>query len=564
MGEHDLWPAASLPPPLPASLDAITCTLRQKISRSACVAGESFGCTPSGIWVSSGCRGHFTCERNGSQFNAFLCGSGGVHVNKTCPCVNIKQETLLQQRIATGMQAPKLNEACWTADYDHHLTQHWCTADRSTLRSGPNPSAAQDAHKVLPVGTAVFHSAWQFCVAGDRRTEHAMVCEELLKSSNALLGLLPRSCGMGTVVENREGEVMVHFASDCGLWGVPMPEAHWLLEAIQPEVPRNPQPARRLQRAQQRIDQAVYRGKWEQLKWIPFEEDHPWNQSALMRRKNVVVLGASPMRQLAYSFSSLITHNSTSARPRLSHASGCAPGYTCTVHQCDARLARGCTDCFCCCTCHLLHKCSSQDVLFEPNATAAQDAHAPGTVGGGSLEYSGLPELVHADSDRTAFATRFCRKPPDLLIISKGVHDSYFDIYTLLPNRASSINFSQPMENRVPVQLHLQRMMSAVAAYVEILSCLPETTVVVWLTPYHSIKAPWQGPLVWAARQAMLRLRQAGAFHSVLFVDSWHLSYLGGMDGPHTVDGNHYQPRMQDLMWHLVAHAYEWATADAD
>ena len=38
----------------------------------------------------------------------------------------------------------------------------------------------------------------------------------------------------------------------------------------------------------------------------------------------------------------------------------------------------------------------------------------------------------------SSMQARFCRSPPDILLVQKGIHDAYFDAYTAVPSQAAS------------------------------------------------------------------------------------------------------------------------------
>ena len=92
-------------------------------------------------------------------------------------------------------------------------------------------------------------------------------------------------------------------------------------------------------------------------------------------------------------------------------------------------------------------------------------------------------------------------------------------------------------------------------AYLPLLDCLPpERTLIVWLTPYDSFKAPWQRGLVNATRNVMLQLRREHRFRRALFLDAWLLT--AAPNAPIAWDGAHRESMMQTLIWTLVRFAY--------
>ena len=102
---------------------------------------------------------------------------------------------------------------------------------------------------------------------------------------------------------------------------------------------------------------------------------------------------------------------------------------------------------------------------------------------------------------------------------------------------------------------HAERMERALRQYVPFLRCLPKSTLIIWLTPYHSFKVPWEAELVAATREMMLRVHREGGLEKGLLLDTWQMSHASG--APRTVDGNHRTAHFQTVIWSIVAHALE-------
>jgi hypothetical protein len=108
---------------------------------------------------------------------------------------------------------------------------------------------------------------------------------------------------------------------------------------------------------------------------------------------------------------------------------------------------------------------------------------------------------------------------------------------------------------RVTPSDHAARMKSLLREYLSsMFSCLPASTLVVVLAPYHSTKAPWEAPLVQATYEALLFLVEEGVLqrNRILFLDTMYLTLCSGT---RSSDGNHYDSNMQTAVWTLLAHA---------
>lgn len=71
-------------------------------------------------------------------------------------------------------------------------------------------------------------------------------------------------------------------------------------------------------------------------------------------------------------------------------------------------------------------------------------------------------------------------------------------------------------------------MERALRQYVPFLRCLPNSTLIIWLTPYHSFKVPWEAELVAATREMMLRVHREGGLEKGLLLDTWQMSHASG------------------------------------
>ena len=385
----------------------------------------------------------------------------------------------------------------------------------------------------------------------------------------------------------------------------------------------HPSKCQRRAAVQRLLDAIVHGGSWIRndsagemfpKRWAPFEWSRRWNSSrdgGLFDGKRVVVIGPSPMRNLALHLplmlsgvfdASQIPHHpftmygkcSTPLSERHSiYGRGYTTEFPCQQHRCDPVLGFGCHDCFCCCGCMTTApmKCGSQsfNVQVPPDPIAGRAAAV-------SVEYAAFSEFLHTHSDEHAFASRFCAAggaaTPDIVVVQKGTHEAYFDAYTML--NGSNPLYNRSTHPRLSEHAHASRLRPLVRRYLALFDCLPATTSIIFLSTYHSYKAPWEGPLVAAASAMLNELKHEGVFarHRMLFLNArslrvheprepnalarpcppvapltggadgctdttqgWQLSFCSNVGGPRSLDGNHYESHMQTLVWELIAHA---------
>lgn len=330
--------------------------------------------------------------------------------------------------------------------------------------------------------------------------------------------------------------------------------------------------AQTLSSVQQRVDRAVYEGAWHRNLWrsphIP--QWHSASEASLLHGQPIVVLGASPMRQLAEHlpalFSGIFDHGPihephetyTSCDRPFGKNSLYSRRYEALVHPldgqaicsmlpCSTQQGQGCSQCFCCCECEGARQCGDKDFDVRANASGVASI----------VHFTAKPELAHTADDRAAMEARFCRDPPPMLVFSKGVHEAYFDVFTL---RNGSV--ARKDAERVTGEEHAASMQPLLREYISsTFSCLPDSTLVVMVTPYHSNKAPWQAPLVQSTYDVMVSLLEEGLFarNRILFVDGHHMSLCGGTQ---STDGNHYDTSMQTAVWTVLAYAFRlWTEA---
>ena len=183
---------------------------------------------------------------------------------------------------------------------------------------------------------------------------------------------------------------------------------------------------------QRRMSQLVYEGEWVGTRWHqPSVGMNSTTSARVFNGSAVVVIGASPMRQLSEHFAPQMAGMFDQASPNgasygyvscerpfgkgnpyadrwwnqsRSASIGATEGWMCENHPCNATQGFGCADCRCC----VCRECFTHDFTVS----AALN-------GGGSavLHFSEKPELIHTSADHAAMAARFCRDPPDMLVV---------------------------------------------------------------------------------------------------------------------------------------------------
>ena len=74
------------------------------------------------------------------------------------------------------------------------------------------------------------------------------------------------------------------------------------------------------------------------------------------------------------------------------------------------------------------------------------------------LLFSWKPEVLNQQADWRAFQTQFCKAPPEIMLVSKGVHEAYFDAHTLATAdlRAEAWEVGQILWNQLFTATHHQ------------------------------------------------------------------------------------------------------------
>lgn len=109
-----------------------------------------------------------------------------------------------------------------------------------------------------------------------------------------------------------------------------------------------------------------------------------------------------------------------------------------------------------------------------------------------TVDFSWKPEIFDP-RDVDAFESRFCRRPPDLLVASKGLHDAAF--YEFSGNET---------EWRITYEAGLRRWLS-------LLRCLHGTQII-WRSPDLPTRQPREAALVILTESVARRAFRAGEF----------------------------------------------------
>ena len=285
------------------------------------------------------------------------------------------------------------------------------------------------------------------------------------------------------IVMSRPNHTEITRRSNATCWHAP---EHLHLDPLSEAAGRHPT---RLNALQREMSHMIYTSTWNGPRWTPSAARH-WNSTldaGIFAKTSVAVLGASPMRQLVNHFQLMLAgvfDRGHIHEPRSIYRSCLQPlgqsmyakqyptatsvygqrhatTATCELHPCGPQsMGFGCSTCVCCCGCEKKRLCSTQDFTVRTNSSAGGGADA-------TITFSDKPELYHTTDDKSAMTSRFCRSPPDLLVVQKGIHDSFFDVYTALPpqfnfernrnevNEACSQD-SNPLLPRVSLHLSLR------------------------------------------------------------------------------------------------------------
>jgi len=167
----------------------------------------------------------------------------------------------------------------------------------------------------------------------------------------------------------------------------------------------------------------------------------------VLRKKRVVISGGSTTRHLFEHLLRQLGAMGDGVAPR------CLP--------CDPQLGLGCSNCF-------ASGCAGR---FKGWLPGWNDFVYDSRAWDLSLHFTWKPEMF-TDDDHV-FLTRLCQAPPDVLLLSKGPHDVIF-------RRSRRLNRSGTLDLRAHEALVLRDWQRLLAAT----TCLPQSTVVIWRTPY--------------------------------------------------------------------------------
>ena len=197
----------------------------------------------------------------------------------------------------------------------------------------------------------------------------------------------------------------------------------------------------------------------------------------------------------------------------------------------------GCRQCVQCC-----------DGCFDRRPTEHLDFTAKREHGREtSLFFSWKPEL--SDEHDNASITHLCAQPPEMLILSKGLHEAAFRPF------AHSSQKSVPIEELIGA--YEESTASQIRRLGLLLRCLPVTTCIIWKTASLATRTPREAPLEAlinrAARHELEVAQALGASSYVL--DSFELTSRAnttGAVGIKSMDHHHYPDAVLHVEWALM------------
>lgn len=274
----------------------------------------------------------------------------------------------------------------------------------------------------------------------------------------------------------------------------------------------------------------------------------PW--WSLFATATILIVGGSTGRQMLDSF--VEQHVSLTARSMLKTGrcdtfnvidpkfGNVVSNWSRRVHACTAPAMEaagvGCADCVC--------TCRSPD-WTDITATAMLKE----TWRGATIRFSWKPQLM-TRADEAAFTRRLCHEEPlpDLVVVTKGLHDVYF-----LPKPTLAAHFD-----------HVRR---AFERFAQLLECFPSTTAIVVRAPMDGLRRRPASGVSWGnhsetdfletTTQAMkvvtgrLAARRDGPVYFVdAFAETLHtqpnVTYV-------PCDGHHYRTGLHHAVWQEIA-----------
>ena len=154
------------------------------------------------------------------------------------------------------------------------------------------------------------------------------------------------------------------------------------------------------------------------------------------------------------------------------------------------------------------------------------------SASGITYEFSWKPDIFAPKADTDGFNHRYC--PPnrqyDIVYIGRGLHDA--------ANKKDELNTRNLLDARF---LKLGGL----------LECFPETTLVVFRTPYFTAKKKEEKHVL-NIRESMINLARNGTFglNRTLLIDGHLLTTSTGH--PVASDGHHYDSRVGKSIWKLI------------
>lgn len=322
------------------------------------------------------------------------------------------------------------------------------------------------------------------------------------------------------------------------------------------------------------METSVSRGRWVQGRWRVHGHVLPRNVAELLRNRKIAVIGDSTTRNMAEWLIQALAPNATvrnmmqsawyswQGHPAWYQHRAVVAAWDFAHHECDPYVTTsGCIDCVC--TCVANGNATSCMGRFDGSDRTWLDWTAHHREMNITVEFSWKPELMSVD-DQLAFRTRWCRNPPHILVVGKGLHGASFS-----PAHGPGLAH------------HELAVSQALRSWSSLLTCLPRSSLVVVRTPLNTHRGV--GPcrrddgtchnegvcradrritaslnaMLNRTRNVMLKLAATGTLGPVRALDGFRLTSTD-VGAPRSEDGVHYPSVVQELQWRLIAMDYSY------
>lgn len=314
--------------------------------------------------------------------------------------------------------------------------------------------------------------------------------------------------------------------------------------------------------------------------------EYPTIALSAWANRSLLFLGDSTLRSMVTDMIQQVTWTGAdrlaSGYAQVATAVQCPSEWDVTIFNCSESMGYGCVDCVgCCCgrpTCPQRNNTAISEIVRDKTRAREwirltngwSDFTARCTSLNLSLSFSWKPEL-YTQADVRAFETRFCLRPPDVLLVGKGLHDA---VRRYEPTDLTLSEFENTFE-------------AAFRRFATLLRCLPPTTLIVVRTATATDLLAATNRLTFKVRkpirltsehEIVMRLYADGVFrHPSVILDAFQLtnaSHVRRMQGnaiasthkgphgeslwqdpdtpPSAHDGIHYPPMVQLWLWRYL------------